>query len=236
MCELLRRGRRGSRQSARSRSSAGARPTRWIPCEPYMQATPTSADLHPRSRHRQHAARLARARQGCSSWPISRWPRAPAPTASDVLETVEVLAGGAGRSGDRRRARSGSCRCRRSRSPPRWCASAWPRGPVEELVGAAVAGYIAEHGLYRRGRSGGLMEGEQLGRGDRPLRGRQEGDRCRRARPARGARLHRLLPRLLGQHRPPGEGDPRRHPRGAQARARPAAPPRRGIGAARAGS
>ena len=36
--------------------------------------------------------------------------------------------------------------------PPRWRASA-SRGakPVEELVGPAVAAYIAEHGLYRVG-------------------------------------------------------------------------------------
>ena len=51
---------------------------------------------------------------------------------------------------------------------------------------------------------------------DRRPRGRQEGDRHRRARPARGRRLHRLLRHLLGQHRPPGEGDPRRDPPGAQ--------------------
>ena len=61
----------------------------------------------------------------------------------------------------------------------------------------------AEAGHLRPGRAGAR---------DRGVRGRQEGDRHRRARPARRARLHRLLRRLLGQHRPPDQGDPRRHP------------------------
>ena len=35
--------------------------------------------------------------------------------------------------------------------------------PIDELVGPAVAGYIAEHGLYRAGTEGvGLMQGEEL--------------------------------------------------------------------------
>ena len=68
------------------------------------------------------------------------------------------------------------------------------------------------------------------------LRGRQEGDRRRRARPARRARLHGLLRHLLRQHRPPDQGDPRRHPRGAQEGARAAAAPGRGPRARRAGS
>ena len=73
-------------------------------------------------------------------------------------------------------------------------------------------------------------------RARRRLRVGQEGDRPRRDRPARRRRLHGLLRDLLGRHRPPGQGDPRRHPRGAEEGARAAAAARRGRSPSRAGS
>ena len=73
-------------------------------------------------------------------------------------------------------------------------------------------------------------------RDDRRAGGRQEGDRRRRARRARRRGLHGLLPRLLGQHGAPGQGDPRRHPPGAEGRARDPAAARRGRSARRPGS
>ena len=74
------------------------------------------------------------------------------------------------------------------------------------------------------------------GRPHRRDRLRPQGDRHPRARPARHRGLHGLLRGLLGQHRAPDQGDPRRGLPGAQGRARgccPAAPRGR---ARRAGS
>ena len=149
----------------------------------------------------------------------------------DVLRALAAAAGRGGVPGDGGR----------WRSPLRWCASAWREASrCEELVAPAVAEYIAEHGLYRA-----AMDAEAKARRTKDARrdevkpeelvseiARYAADKKaiddRRARPARRARLHRLLPDLLGQHRAPDEGDPRRHPGGVQARARDPAAPGRG--------
>ena len=65
--------------------------------------------------------------------------------------------------GARERGASGACRVPRdaaaSTSPRRWCASGSPRASRStSCVGAAVAGYIAEHGLYRRRREAAARE------------------------------------------------------------------------------
>ena len=128
----------------------------------------------------------------------------------------------------RRRARGRSSTCRRIDISSSIIRRRVADGrPIRYLVPDAVAEAIAAHGLYRTA-AGSACRIEHDARSgsptdDRGPRRGQEGDRHRRARPARGARLHRLLRHLLGQHRPPDEGDPRRDPRGAQERARPAA-------------
>ena len=102
--------------------------------------------------------------------------------------------------------------------------------PVRYLVPDAVADYIEREGLYTMSEQPRRPPPEGAGArlGHRGLRLRRQGDRRRRARPARRARLHGLLRHLLRQHRPPDEGDPRPHPPGPQEGARPAAAPRRG--------
>ena len=97
--------------------------------------------------------------------------------------------------------------------------------PIRYLVPDAVGG-------LRRARGAVPMtthRSRPARRADRRLRGRQEGDRPGRARPARRPRLHRLLRHLHGQHRPPDQGDPRPHPRGPEEGARAAPAARRGA-------
>ncbi|CAA9491686.1 MAG: Ribosomal silencing factor RsfA, partial [uncultured Solirubrobacteraceae bacterium] len=87
----------------------------------------------------------------------------------------------------------------------------------------------AEPGERPGGRGGGRgARRTRAGGGDRRLRGRQEGPRRHRARPPRRPGLHGLLPRLLGRHGAPDQGDPRRHPPGDEGRSRDPAPSRRG--------
>ena len=113
--------------------------------------------------------------------------------------------------------------------------------PIRYLVPDAVADCIETERLYRssspaprddaapaptadRARR---IELGGAGRPDRADRLRPQGDRHPRAGPARPGGLHRLLRGLLGQHRAPDQGDPRRRLQGAQGRARaccPAAP------------
>ena len=107
---------------------------------------------------------------------------------------------------------------RRARSVP-------PAGS-QRRVTASASGPCRRPPASSRARS---RRARAAARGDRALRRRQEGRRGGRARPARGARLHRLVPDLHRQHRAPDQSDPRRHPRGLQARARYASAPGRGL-------
>ena len=121
--------------------------------------------------------------------------------------------------------------------------------------GTAVAGYIAEHGLYgawhRRLRPAARHERPErwrpraspasrsrqaAARRDRPVCGRQEGRRRGRARPARGARLHRLVRGLPGNTERQTKAIHDGILEGLQARARHAASPRRGVQRAATGS
>ena len=124
-------------------------------------------------------------------------------------------------------------RVREGRRSGIWSRTRWPS-------------YIASSDLYGAGeqpRQGGRghvsaagprrARLRRAGGAHRRDRVRQEGDRHPRDRPARDRLLHRLLRDLLGQHRAPGEGDPRRHLRGAEegapsacSRAAPRAPAR----------
>ncbi len=105
------------------------------PCQPSR----CRADVHRGSRHRLHARLLARARSSCSNWRIWRSPRVPARPGGECSTRSPASA----------HRTSASWRCPPSRCPRRWRVERVARGePVEELVGPAVAGYIAEHGLY----------------------------------------------------------------------------------------
>ncbi len=126
---------------ARSRSSAVGRPTPSIRCEHPCQ--PPDAEL----------TFIVGARHG-GTLPAWREPE----------ELLALALAGGGRACRRRavaRRSARGCagraaprvalprRCRRSTSPPRWCASARPRASRSTTWWPAVARYIAEHGLYR---------------------------------------------------------------------------------------
>ena len=103
------------------------------------------------------------------------------------------------------------------------------RGRADPLPRARRAwpSYIARARALRRGPSergsepvSPELETPSAGRADRRDRLGPQGGRHPRDRPARDRELHGLLRDLLGQHRAPDEGDPRRDLRGAEERGR----------------
>ena len=209
------RGRRSARAVLHGRHPARAA------CARRRRAT-----VHRRRGHGDVAARRGASRRSCSRWPRSAVAEREGVRRDDI---VERLAAAAGR-GERVRFFDDAAARHLvlADAPPR------RRGlPMRYLVPDAVAAYIDAHGGCTAGRRplAAAHDGtttltsaadRQLDPRpaspsvDRRLRVRQEGDRHRRARPARRARLHGLLRR--------------------SARATPTARPRRSTTASTRGS